>query len=74
MGPDPLFTNRNEHLVALTFRHGVPTIFELPKLVAVGSLMSYGAPNAAALAAEAAATRIPIVFTKRLPAADRPMD
>jgi putative ABC transport system substrate-binding protein len=36
------FTSRRDHVVALTRRHALPTIYQARQLVAAGGLMSYG--------------------------------
>ncbi len=39
----PLFTSKNQALVALSARHAIPTIYDLRDYVAVGGLISYSA-------------------------------
>jgi putative ABC transport system substrate-binding protein len=43
VGPDAVFDNGREHLVALAARHAVPTIYFAREFVASGGLISYGA-------------------------------
>jgi putative ABC transport system substrate-binding protein len=43
VAPDLLFNNRRVHLVALTLRYVIPTIFPWREAVETGGLMSYGA-------------------------------
>jgi putative ABC transport system substrate-binding protein len=40
---DPLFTDRNQQVAALSFRHGVPTIYSNRGFAVAGGLMGYGA-------------------------------
>ena len=40
---DPLFSQANEQLAALAFRHGLPAVFHRREFVVAGGLMSYGA-------------------------------
>jgi len=40
IGPDAVFTSRNEQLAALTMRHRVPTIYSYREFAAAGGLMS----------------------------------
>ena len=42
VGPDAVFDNGREHLVALAARHAVPTIYFAREFVATGGLISYG--------------------------------
>ncbi len=42
VGNDPFFHSRRGKLVALTNRHGLPSIFEWRSFTAAGGLMSYG--------------------------------
>jgi putative tryptophan/tyrosine transport system substrate-binding protein len=42
VGPDPLFDNRREQLVAMAGRYVVPAIYEFREWVEVGGLISYG--------------------------------
>jgi putative tryptophan/tyrosine transport system substrate-binding protein len=46
VGPNPLFQNRHQQIVALAARHRVPTIYANHEAVAAGGLMSYGSPRA----------------------------
>jgi putative ABC transport system substrate-binding protein len=39
----PLFTSRRDHLIALSARYGIPTIYALREFASSGGLMSYGA-------------------------------
>lgn len=43
IGGDPFFNSRSEQLGALSFRHAVPTIYQLRAFAAAGGLVSYGA-------------------------------
>ena len=43
VGPDAVFDNGREHLVALAAQHAVPTIYFAREFVAIGGLISYGA-------------------------------
>ena len=43
VGPDGLFSNRIEQLVALTLRHAVPTIFARREYITAGGLIGYDA-------------------------------
>jgi putative tryptophan/tyrosine transport system substrate-binding protein len=43
VAPELLFNNRRVHLVALTLRYVIPTIFPWREAVETGGLMSYGA-------------------------------
>jgi putative tryptophan/tyrosine transport system substrate-binding protein len=42
VGPDAVFDNGREHLVALAAQHAVPTIYFAREFVATGGLISYG--------------------------------
>jgi putative tryptophan/tyrosine transport system substrate-binding protein len=42
LGPDALFNNRREQIVALSARHAVPVISPWRELAAAGGLISYG--------------------------------
>jgi putative tryptophan/tyrosine transport system substrate-binding protein len=42
IGPDPLFTSRNEQLGALAARHAVPAVYIRPEFATAGGLVSYG--------------------------------
>jgi putative ABC transport system substrate-binding protein len=46
VGPNPLFVNRHQQIVALAARHRVPTIYASHEAVAAGGLMSYASPRA----------------------------
>jgi putative ABC transport system substrate-binding protein len=52
LGPDPLFNNRREQIVALAARHAVSAISPWRELAAAGGLISYG-PNFTALSRQA---------------------
>jgi putative tryptophan/tyrosine transport system substrate-binding protein len=52
LGPDPLFNNRREQIVALAARHAVPAISPWRELAAAGGLISYG-PSFTALSRQA---------------------
>jgi putative ABC transport system substrate-binding protein len=43
IGGEPFFNSRSEELGALSMRHSMPTIYQLPSFAAAGGLMSYGA-------------------------------
>jgi putative ABC transport system substrate-binding protein len=43
IGGDPFFNSRSEQLGTLSFRHAVPTIYQLRAFTAAGGLVSYGA-------------------------------
>jgi putative tryptophan/tyrosine transport system substrate-binding protein len=43
LGPDPLFNNRRDQIVALAARHAVPAISPWREMAAAGGLISYGA-------------------------------
>jgi putative ABC transport system substrate-binding protein len=43
VGPDPLFFNNRDNLVALAARHALPTIYADREIVEAGGLFSYGA-------------------------------
>ena len=49
VGNDPFFNSKRGKLVALTNRHGLPSIFEWRSFTAIGGLMSYGTHFAEAL-------------------------
>jgi hypothetical protein len=42
IGPDPLFDNRSEQLVAMSARYAIPTIYVWRDFAAAGGLISYG--------------------------------
>ena len=42
---DPFFTSQRDLLVALTIRHGIPTIYGTDEFVRAGGLISYGASS-----------------------------
>jgi len=42
---DPFFTSQRDLLVALTLRHGIPTIYGTDEFVRAGGLISYGASS-----------------------------
>jgi putative tryptophan/tyrosine transport system substrate-binding protein len=42
IGPDVLFTERDEQLAALALRHAVPTVYQYRSFAAAGGLLSYG--------------------------------
>jgi putative ABC transport system substrate-binding protein len=46
VGPDPLFDNRSEQLVAMVARYAVPTIYYWRDFAAAGGLISYGPSRA----------------------------
>jgi putative ABC transport system substrate-binding protein len=43
IGGDPFFNSRSEQLGTLSFRHAMPTIYQLRAFAAAGGLVSYGA-------------------------------
>jgi len=43
VGPDPVFVNERNQLVALTARHAIPATYADREIVEVGGLVSYGA-------------------------------
>jgi putative ABC transport system substrate-binding protein len=46
VGPDPLFDNRSDQLVAMAARYAVPSIYVWRDFAAAGGLMSYGPSRA----------------------------
>jgi putative ABC transport system substrate-binding protein len=42
MGGEPFFNSRVKQLAALSIRHAVPAIYQLPEFTAAGGLASYG--------------------------------
>jgi putative tryptophan/tyrosine transport system substrate-binding protein len=42
IGVDPLFGSHSDQIIALSARHGVPTIYPWPEFTANGGLMNYG--------------------------------
>jgi putative tryptophan/tyrosine transport system substrate-binding protein len=64
---DPFFNSRSEQLGALTSRHAVPAIHELPEFAAAGGLMSYGGSLTDAY-------RLVGVYTGRILKGEKPID
>jgi putative ABC transport system substrate-binding protein len=67
IGGEPFFNSRSEQLGALTSRHAVPAIHELPEFAAAGGLMSYGGSLADAY-------RLVGVYTGRILNGEKPID
>jgi putative tryptophan/tyrosine transport system substrate-binding protein len=67
IGSDPVFTNRNEQLAALTVRHSVPAVYEWREFAAAGGLMSYGGSIADSY-------RLAGVYTGRILKGEKPAD
>jgi putative tryptophan/tyrosine transport system substrate-binding protein len=67
LGPDPLFNNRREQIVALAEQHAVPAISPWRELTAAGGLISYG-PSFTALSRQAG------VYAGRILKGEKPAD
>src|SRR3984893_8844397 len=46
VSPDPLFSSLRDHLVALSIRHALPTMYNAREYVSAGGLLSYGPDQA----------------------------
>jgi putative ABC transport system substrate-binding protein len=64
---DGIFVNRSEQLAALTFRHGMPAIFQYRNFTAAGGLMSYAASSTEI-------SRLVGVYTGRILKGEKPAD
>jgi ABC-type uncharacterized transport system substrate-binding protein len=64
---DPLFTDRRQQVAALSFRHGMPTIYSSLDFAVAGGLMSYGANLADRY-------RLVGVYTGRILKGEKPAD
>jgi putative tryptophan/tyrosine transport system substrate-binding protein len=67
IGGEPFFNSRSEQLGALTSRHAMPAIHELPEFAAAGGLMSYGGSLTDAY-------RLVGVYTGRILKGEKPID
>jgi putative tryptophan/tyrosine transport system substrate-binding protein len=67
IGGEPFFNSRSQQLGALSIRHSVPTVYQLPEFAAAGGLASYGAslPDAYRLAG---------LYSGRILKGERPAD